>query len=249
FGVHAEADVTATVIECCGSEQTFLLAAGNETVAVRTRMIGNHHVSNCLAAAAAALVLGVDLQAIARGLESLERIPGRLEPVDCGQSFGVFVDSAHTPDSLAVSLKALRQVTSGRLICVFGASGERDPNYRPLLGRIAERTADVSIITTDNPGHEDVLAIAHDIMDGYDRPARARLIPNRTKAIQWAVESAQPGDTVLIAGKGHEQFQIIGHTTTPFDDREVAKHHLYRLSAENRPISGLHLLSFADHAA
>ena len=126
MGIESPAEITAVPVEQCISEQTFLLTAGSETVPVRTQMIGTHHIYNCLAAAAVGLAYGIELTTVVRGLESVGHVPGRLERIECGQPFGVFVDFAHTPDALTGVLKTLRQVTSGRLICVFGAGGQRD---------------------------------------------------------------------------------------------------------------------------
>ena len=122
IGIDKPAEITAVPVEQFPSEQTFLLTAGSETVPVRTRMIGTHHIYNCLTAAAVGLTYGIDLMTVVRGLEAVDYVPGRLQRIECGQPFGVFVDYAHTPDALAASLRALRQVTSGRLICVFGAA-------------------------------------------------------------------------------------------------------------------------------
>jgi UDP-N-acetylmuramoyl-L-alanyl-D-glutamate--2,6-diaminopimelate ligase len=226
-GMKNPAELTARVIERCLGEQTFLLTAGNESVPVCTRMIGDQHVENCLAAAAVGLVFGLDLETVVRGLEKVDRVPGRMERLECGQPFGVFVDGARTPDALAAGLQTLRQVTEGRVICVYGAPGERAVETRPLLGRAAERYAHTTIITNDNPRHEDSLSIAHDILDGYQHPERARLLPDRAKAIAWALDQARPGDAVLIAGKGSEAFQLVGNTRRPFDDREIACRRLY----------------------
>ena len=125
-GIRTAAEITAVPLEEFASEQTFLLTAGSETIPVRTRMIGRHHVYNCLSAAAIGLAYGIDLPTVVRGLEAVECVPGRLQRIECGQPFGVFVDFAHTPDALIGCLKTLRQVTTGRLICVFGAGGDRD---------------------------------------------------------------------------------------------------------------------------
>lgn len=227
YGMRNPAEITARVIERTKCEQTFLLTAGNESVPVCTRMIGDQHVESCLAAAAVGLVFGLDLETVVKKLEAVERVPGRLERLECGQPFGVFVDGARTPDALTASLKTLRQVTTGRLICVFGAQGGRDHDTRPLLGRAAERGANISIITSDNPRRDEPLQIAHDILDGCQQPERARLMPDREKAIGWALDQARPGDTVLIAGKGNDDFQIIGKLRHHFDDREVARRLLY----------------------
>jgi len=231
-GMRMPAELTAEVVERYAGEQTFLLTAGNETVAVQTRMFGDHHVRNCLAAAAVGVVLGLDLTTVARGLESLAHVPGRLEPIACGQPFGVYVDYARTPDTLAVGLRALRQVTSGRVICVFGASPDGDPAERPLLGRVVERSADLGIITGDNPQWHPPLEIAHDIIDGYHRPARAHVLPNRAEAIRWALGQAEPGDAVLIAGKGDQGGQMADDEEWCFDDREVAREWLFEVGAK-----------------
>lgn len=227
-GMRSAAEIMASIAEQYASEQTMLLTAGSETVAVRTRMIGRHHVYNCLSAAAIGLAYGIDLITVARGLEAVEHLPGRLERIECGQPFGVFVDFAHTPDALAGSLAALREVIEGRLICVFGAGGDRDREKRPLMGRAVEAGADVVVLTSDNPRTEDPQEILSDLLGGFQRPAEAEIIPDRAEAIGFALAEARPGDSVLIAGKGHETCQIIGNERIPFDDRAVARRWLYR---------------------
>jgi len=227
-GIRSAAEITATLVERFISEQTFLLTAGSETMPVRTRMIGTHHVYNCLTAAAVGLAYGIDLAAVVRGLEAVEHLPGRLERIECGQPFGVFVDFAHTPDALAGSLQTLREVTQGRLICVFGAGGDRDKQKRPLMARAAEAEADVVVITNDNPRTEEPEAILYDIFAGFEHPGEVEMIPDRAQAIAYALAEARPGDCVLIAGKGHETCQIIGQERIPFDDREVARRWLYQ---------------------
>jgi len=228
FGLDVPADVTAMVLQRMAGEQTFLLEAGSETAAVRTRMIGDHHVRNCLAAAALGLSMNIDLQTIARGLQAVEKVPGRLEHIDCGQPFGVYVDYAHTPDALSAVLTTLRQVTAGRVICVFGAGGERDPRKRPLMGAVAEQLADRVIVTSDNPRSEDPGDIAKDILRGVNRPSRTRTVLDRGAAIARALAEAESGDSVLIAGKGHEQYQLIHGRALPFDDRQFVRDQLYR---------------------
>ena len=210
IGIRKPAEITAAPVEQFPSEQTFLLTAGSETVPVRTRMIGTHHIYNCLTAAAVGLTYGLDLATVVRGLEAVDYVPGRLQRIECGQPFSVFIDYAHTPDALAGSLQALRNVTSGRLICVFGAGGDRDRQKRPLMGREAEKLADCSVLTSDNPRHEDPREIVAEILEGFQQPAAAQVIIDRTEAIHWALAQAQPGDCLLIAGKGHEDYQIVG---------------------------------------
>jgi len=227
IGIRSAAEITATMVEQCISEQTFLLTAGSETLPVRTRMIGVHHVYNCLMASAVGLAYGIDLPTIVRGLESAEHVPGRLERIECGQPFGVFVDYAHTPDALRGTLKTLRQVIAGRLICVFGAGGDRDRHKRPQMGQAAEDEADLAIVTSDNPRTEGPAEIAADILDGFSEPDRAEVVLHREDAIRRALAEAQPGDCVLIAGKGHEKLQIIGNQKLPLDDCEIAREWLY----------------------
>jgi UDP-N-acetylmuramoyl-L-alanyl-D-glutamate--2,6-diaminopimelate ligase len=233
IGIRSMAEITGEMVERFASEQTFMLCAGSEAVPVTTKMIGTHHVYNCLMAAAVGLAYGIELDTIVRGLESLERVPGRLERIECGQPFGVFVDYAHTPDALTNALETLREVITGRLICVFGAGGDRDRLKRPLMAQAVESLADVAVITNDNPRSEDPNVILRELLDGCNRPTEMEVIPDRAKAIHWALAQAQPGDCVLIAGKGHEKYQIIGDQRYYFDDCDVARRWLY----ENLPAS------------
>ncbi|HEV3138206.1 MAG TPA: UDP-N-acetylmuramoyl-L-alanyl-D-glutamate--2,6-diaminopimelate ligase [Pirellulales bacterium] len=229
IGLQSTADLTASVVERLKSEQTFLLTAGNLTVPVRTAMIGDHHVYNCLMAAAVGLAQGIELATIVAGLEAVHHIPGRLERIECGQAFGAYVDFAHTPDALAVSLDTLREVTVGRIICVFGAGGNRDAAKRPLMGRAVESRADVVIVTTDNPRFEDPQAIAAEIFSGFERFGEARWIADRSEAIHYALSLAGPDDCVLVAGRGHEAFQQVGHDRVALDDRDLVRRYLYNL--------------------
>ncbi|MEN6405838.1 MAG: UDP-N-acetylmuramoyl-L-alanyl-D-glutamate--2,6-diaminopimelate ligase [Thermoguttaceae bacterium] len=227
-GIQSAAEITAVPLEQCTSEQTFLLCAGAETVPVRTQMIGRHHIYNCMTAAAVGLAYGISLTTVAAGLESVGHVPGRLERIECGQPFGVFVDFAHTPDALHHVLATLRAVTSGRLICVFGAGGQRDRQKRPRMGREVELGADRIVLTNDNPRHEDPQAIFHDVLGGFHSPGIVEVIPDRTLAIYRALGAARPGDCVLIAGRGHETCQLVGDERVPLDDREVAREWLYQ---------------------
>ncbi len=236
-GMQAAAELTAIEIERFVSEHTFLLTAGSETIPVRTKMIGTHHVYNCLVAAAVGLAYGIDLPTIVRGLENLEHVPGRLERIECGQPFSVFVDFAHTPDALAGVLSTLREVVRGRILCVFGAGGDRDQEKRPLMGQAVEQAADVAVLTNDNPRNEPAEQIVRDLLEGFHQPCRARVMLDRAQAIGWTLAQARPGDCVVIAGKGHENYQIIGDRRIPFDDRDVAKTWLY----EHQPCSPANL--------
>jgi len=240
-GLHSEAELMATVVERHLSEQMFLLHAGNETIPVRTRMIGDHHIKNCLQAAAIGLIYGIDLPTVVRGIESVGHVPGRLERLECGQPFGVFIDSGKSPDTLAVGLKALRHATKHRVICVFGASGDSEASQRPLLGRVLERGSDLGIITGGHTEDDTPLEYIHDILDGYDRPARGHAMPDREQAIRWALSEARSGDTVLIAGKGYESYPTLGPGMRDVTDAEVALDWLYD-PANN----GLHTFAEAE---
>jgi UDP-N-acetylmuramoyl-L-alanyl-D-glutamate--2,6-diaminopimelate ligase len=226
-GMRTTAQLQARVLERCASEQTFLLTAGQECVPVRTRTMGDQFVHCCLSAAAVGLVMGLDLTTIVRGLESLDYVPGRLERIECGQEFSVLVDHAQTPSALALSLHALRQVTTGRVICVYGATQWQDMEQRAAMGRVAERGAHVGVITSNNPGHEPPLEIAHDILSGFKSPGKSHIIPDRMKAIHWALSEAQPGDAVIITGKGDEPFQTLGNRQIHFDDRKITRRWLH----------------------
>jgi UDP-N-acetylmuramoyl-L-alanyl-D-glutamate--2,6-diaminopimelate ligase len=209
------------------AEEAMLRPDALEGIDLKLR--GRFNVENALGALACARLLGIEDDAVARGLEALSGVPGRFETVDEGQPFTVIVDYAHTPDSLENVLTTARELDSGRLICVFGCGGDRDREKRPQMGRIAAELADVPIVTSDNPRSEDPGAIIDEIVAGID--GEAEIIQDRRAAIARAVELAEPGDVVLIAGKGHEQGQQFRDRTVPFDDREVAREALRRLGA------------------
>ncbi|HEX4148235.1 MAG TPA: UDP-N-acetylmuramyl-tripeptide synthetase, partial [Pirellulales bacterium] len=234
IGLDEPAEISATPLEQSRSEQTFLLSIGDEATAVRTPLVGRHNIYNCLMAAAVGFTYGIDTRTIVRGLEAVDRMPGRLERLECGQPFGVFVDYAHTADALSQVLTTLREVTTGRLICVFGAGGDRDQSKRPWMGRAVEQGADLAVVTSDNPRSEEPREIIDEIMQGVRRRDRFRVVVDRAEAIRFALAQALPGDCVLIAGKGHEDYQIIGENVYEFDDREVACRWLYE-SADYSP--------------
>jgi UDP-N-acetylmuramoyl-L-alanyl-D-glutamate--2,6-diaminopimelate ligase len=223
FGIDNEADVSAQILDETHSGCRFELCIDGNRQEVLTPLIGRHNVSNCLAAAAATYHAGVPLETIVAGIGALKSVPGRLERIDCGQSFQAYVDYAHTDDALRRCVLHLRHLTPGRLFCVFGAGGDRDKLKRPLLGKAAAE-ADVSVVTSDNPRSEEPEKIMRDILVGFaaDKP-RPHVEPDREQAIRWAIDHAEPGDCVLIAGKGHEVEQIIGTQRLPFDDREVTR--------------------------
>jgi UDP-N-acetylmuramoyl-L-alanyl-D-glutamate--2,6-diaminopimelate ligase len=191
---------------------------------------GDFNVANALGAFAVGLALGVDPDVAVAGLARAERVPGRFEPVDEGQDFAVLVDYAHTPDSLENVLRAARRLSEGRVLSVFGAGGDRDSDKRPKMGRAGASLSDLAIVTSDNPRSEDPDAIIAEIVAGIENGADFEVEPDRRAAIALAFEQAQPGDTVVIAGKGHEQGQEFENgRKVPFDDREVAREELHRL--------------------
>ncbi len=194
------------------------------------KLRGRFNAENALGALAASRLLGIDDDAIARGLEAVRGVPGRFESVAEGQPFEVIVDYSHKPDALESVLRTARELTGGRVICVFGCGGDRDRGKRPLMGRIASQLADVAIVSSDNPRSEDPQAIIDEILAGVTTDVEVE--PDRAAAIERAISVADEGDVVLIAGKGHEQGQEFADRTIPFDDREVARDVLRRLGAK-----------------
>lgn len=225
------ADVTATILERYSSEQTFLLQAGPESVPVRTTLLGDHQISNCLSSVAAALLAGVDLPTIARGIERVAWLPGQLERVECGQPFSVFVDGGDMPETVELALRAVRRVTQGRVIAVCGAKSQLPGPYRARLGHVLERYAHVQVLTNDNPGEEAPLAIIHDLLDGFHKPQRALVRPDRAAAVAWALSQARPGDSVVLCGKALDGVQQLQDGDHPWDDGEQARQWLYRHQA------------------
>jgi UDP-N-acetylmuramoyl-L-alanyl-D-glutamate--2,6-diaminopimelate ligase len=197
--------------------------SGDDDLGADLRLRGRFNRENAAGAVAAARVLGVDGDAIRRGLESVAGVPGRFESIEAGQPFSVIVDYAHTPDSLDNVLRAARELGQGRLTVVFGAGGDRDREKRPLMGRVAAARADRAIVTTDNPRSEDPEAIANEVAEG-----RLEIVVDRRAAIERALADADEGDVVVIAGKGADTEMEIGGELVPFDDRVVAREVLGR---------------------
>jgi UDP-N-acetylmuramoyl-L-alanyl-D-glutamate--2,6-diaminopimelate ligase len=225
FGLVDDADIRAEELEL-GPGGARFVADGIE---LRTSLLGSFSVENVLGAVAAARLLELPDGAIADGVAALSGVPGRFEAVDEGQPFTVVVDYAHKPGALERVLRTARDLTEGRLICVFGCGGDRDRGKRPLMGTIAAELADVAVVTTDNPRSEDPLAIISEIHEGADDDVEVE--PDRRAAIARALEQAAPGDVVVIAGKGDEDGQEFADHTLPFDDRLVAREVLRRLGA------------------
>jgi UDP-N-acetylmuramoyl-L-alanyl-D-glutamate--2,6-diaminopimelate ligase len=223
YGLDEGADVRACDIEMTARGSSFSLATPAGRAAVKTQLVGRFNVYNILAAAGAGIKLGVSLDTIIRGVESLPGVPGRLEAIKEGQDFAVLVDYAHTPDSLENVLRAARDLTEGRLITVFGCGGDRDRTKRPLMGAIAEKISDLVVVTSDNPRTEEPGRIIEEILAGLSSRKKCLVDADRRHAIHTALHEARRGDTVVIAGKGHESYQIFANETIHFDDREVAR--------------------------
>jgi UDP-N-acetylmuramoyl-L-alanyl-D-glutamate--2,6-diaminopimelate ligase len=225
FGLEEGAEIRPEGLEVDAAGSRFR-AAG---ISVETSLRGIFNVENVLGAVAAGVLMDLDESAIAEGIARVEGVPGRFEIVDEGQPFTVIVDYSHTPDSLETALAAARGLGDARLIAVFGAGGDRDRGKRPLMGAVAARLADVAIVTSDNPRSEDPLAIIQDVLQGAGMDIE--IDPERRTAIHRAVGLAEPGDVVLVAGKGHEQGQDVGGVVHPFDDRAVVREALAALRA------------------
>ncbi len=228
YGLTPGADVTARVERMEVDGTAFELSFQGRSFAITTRLIGRYNLMNALAAAATGLALGVDGGAIQAGLGGLRRVPGRLEPVDCGQDFRVLIDYAHTDDALEKVLRLLKPLTRGQLITVFGCGGSRDQSKRSRMGRVAAMLSDQVWLTSDNPRGEDPAEIAQQVLAGAGRRHSVRVELDRRAAIESALGEAKGGDIVLIAGKGHETVQIIGEQRLPFDDRQVAEEALWQ---------------------
>jgi UDP-N-acetylmuramoyl-L-alanyl-D-glutamate--2,6-diaminopimelate ligase len=218
---------------------SFTVATPRGAIELSSPLIGRHNVANILTAVGIAAALGFTGEAVAAGIRSMQAVPGRMEKVDEGQPFGVIVDYAHTEDALFRLLDAVREVAAGRVITVFGCGGDRDRTKRPKMGAVAVRMSDIVLVTSDNPRTEDPLSIIAEIEEGMNDAekkvaltdelispegrTRYSVIPDRATAIERAIGLAERGDVVVLAGKGHEDYQILGERRVSFDDREHAR--------------------------
>ena len=229
YGLSELCHVRAENIELSSAGIRYMLIYGSETREIRLKLHGRFNVYNSLAAIAAALVEGVPIEAIRKALAKMPPVPGRFQEVGTAESglpFQVFVDYSHTPDSLEKCISTARELCGGKIICVFGAGGHRDAEKRPIMGETAARLSDIAIVTSDNPRDEEPLAIIREVRKGMEGPsAKAQILtePDRGKAISLAVSIAGQGDMVLICGKGHEDYQIVGGIKHHFDDGEEAR--------------------------
>jgi UDP-N-acetylmuramoyl-L-alanyl-D-glutamate--2,6-diaminopimelate ligase len=238
-GIDKKGDLTAHIESMDINGTVFTMEYANQSVVVRTPLLGRYNICNHLAAAGLCLAAGLDLDTIATGLSALQAIPGRLEKIDWNGTFSVIVDYAHTDDALKNVLATLKPLCKGRLCVVFGCGGDRDKTKRPRMAKVAEEFADFIIVTSDNPRTENPDAIIDDVVAGFKTSPliqsykvrntqysirNTKIIePDRRKAIELAIATARKGDIVLIAGKGHETYQIIGKEKIHFSDKEIAK--------------------------
>jgi len=224
----ADADVRPHAVEVgAGGAIALIVSTPRGPIPLDVRLRGGFNVENVLCAVTLSELLELPHAAVRAGISAVPGVPGRFEAVEAGQPFTVLVDYAHTPDGLENVLRSAREITTGRLICVFGCGGDRDRGKRPLMGRVARRLADVALVTSDNPRSEDPEEIIAEIMDGIPMESE----PDRRAAIERAVGLARAGDVVVIAGKGHEQGQQFADRTLPFDDRTAAREALAGLPA------------------
>lgn len=225
YGINYESTFTAKNVKLYEDKTVFtLLGPNNFETKVTLNMVGQFTVYNCLAVICACYVLGMDINEIVNRISKLKGVNGRFERVDNNKNIHVFVDYAHTPDALDNVLKSIKAFARGRIITVFGCGGNREKEKRPLMGRIAQKYSDLAIITSDNPRYEDPSEIIKDILIGIDKNKENYIVTvDRKDAIKEAIQRAKEGDIVLIAGKGHENYQIIKDEIVEFDDKLVAK--------------------------
>ena len=233
YGIQSDADIRAFDIQLSMRGTTLKVRTPQGHLDIRSSLVGEHNVYNMLAAIGVGLQFGMTSSAIESALQSMGNVPGRFEQVDDGQDYSVVVDYAHTEDALLRLLAAAHSVKKGRIITVFGCGGDRDSGKRPKMGQAAVQHSDLVFLTSDNPRTEDPLNILHDIEAGIlDLPSEARceyqVIPDRGEAIQRAIRAARPDDLVLIAGKGHEDYQLVGTRRLNFDDRQIAREAILR---------------------
>jgi UDP-N-acetylmuramoyl-L-alanyl-D-glutamate--2,6-diaminopimelate ligase len=224
FAVDDNADLSAHIDSIDITGTAYTLRYRNQNLHIKTPLLGRYNIANHLAAAGLCLAAGLDLKTIAQGLSALAAIPGRLENVKSNAPFTVLVDYAHTDDALSNVLSTLKPLCKAKLIVVFGCGGDRDKTKRPRMAKVAEQFADLAIVTSDNPRTENPSDIITQIVAGFtnSNASKIKVEPDRKKAIAIAIDAASQNDVVLIAGKGHENYQIIGSQKFPFSDKQIA---------------------------
>lgn len=231
YAIDRPADLTAHIESMDITGTTFTLEYAGKKEKVMTPLLGRYNISNHLAAAGLCIGAGLNLETIAKGLSQLKAVPGRLERIEWGGDFSVLVDFAHTDDALKNVLSTLKPLCKGRLYVVFGCGGNRDRTKRPRMAKVAEELADLIFVTSDNPRKEEPAEIIGEIVTGFKNPAadNIRVDVDRKKAIEKAIRAARKDDIVVIAGKGHENYQIIGEKKNEFSDRQAACEYLAKL--------------------
>jgi len=231
FALDQPADLSARIESIDITGTTFTLHYRDKNLRIKTPLLGRYNVANHLAAAGLALAAGLDIDTVAEGLAALTAIPGRLENIRPDAPFTILIDYAHTDDALSNVLSTLRPLCTGRLILVFGCGGDRDKTKRPRMAKVVENFADLVIVTSDNPRTENPDKIISDIVAGFSNPDsdKIKIEPDRRKAIEIAIGNAAPDDVVLLAGKGHETYQIIGTKKLDFSDKQTALEALDKL--------------------
>ncbi|MCK5215799.1 MAG: UDP-N-acetylmuramoyl-L-alanyl-D-glutamate--2,6-diaminopimelate ligase [Candidatus Omnitrophica bacterium] len=222
YAINAQADIMAQEIELTLSGSNFRLVTPQGQINLKTSMVGQHNIYNMLAAVSVTIQENIPLGNIKEGIEALSCVPGRLERIDCGQKFIVFVDYAHTEDALKNVLTSIKNVSTEKIFLLFGCGGSRDKTKRPKMGKVASEYADHVILTNDNPRQEDPQAIIDNIAAGFEK-RNFEIFPDREQAIKRILQLASKGNIVLIAGKGHEDYQILRNETIPFDDRAMVR--------------------------
>ena len=227
YGINKSADISAEEVKCSPDGLSFTARTPLGQIDIQSPLLGRHNVYNVLAVIGAAICNGIDIACIKEGVKAVKGVLGRFERIEEGQNYTVAVDYAHTPDALKNLLRAAREITNKKVILIFGCGGDRDRLKRPLMGNAAARLADFTIMTSDNPRSEESLKIIEEIEKGFSEAGGKQesyiKVAERKEAIHKGLELAEEGDLVLIAGKGHETYQIIGNKKRDFDDREVAR--------------------------
>lgn len=224
YGINHKADICAQNIKLYVNKNQFELKQSDDKEEITLNIPGIFSIYNALAAASCAWALGIDLKTIKMGLESVKAIPGRFEIVESNEKFTIVIDYAHTPDGLLNLMKTVNEVAKGRKVLLFGCGGDRDRAKRPVMGEIAGKMADFVIVTSDNPRTEDPIKIIEDILVGLQKTnVEYVVIPDRYEAIKYAIQNARENDFIVLAGKGHETYQILRDKTIHFDEREVVK--------------------------
>jgi len=236
YGMGKDATVRARHISSSFGGLRFEVQAGSDRINIESALIGRINVYNILAACCAGLSYGLPADIIARGIAQCRAVPGRFERVDEGQPLVVVVDYAHTDDALRNVISMARSLEPKRVVTLFGCGGDRDRTKRPIMGQVAAELSDFVVLTSDNPRSEDPIDIMNDVLVGLRRKDTPCLVePDRATAIRRAIEDARPGDILILAGKGHETYQVLKDRTIPFDDREVAREVLRGFGYRPRP--------------